>query len=57
MRSVEEGGRDKVMKNLVKEGEINTYGRDFSAREIDAVMTRFEEGVTMETGAAVISEV
>lgn len=57
MESVEEGREGKVIDDLIKKAIINTFGRYFSAREFDAVLTRFEEGVTMETGAAVLSEV
>ena len=57
MESVEEGRAGKVIDDLIKKSGINTFGRYFSAREFDAVLTRFEEGVTIETGSAVLSEV
>ena len=56
MESVEEGREGKVIDDLIKKAVINTFGRYFSAREFDAVLTRFEEGVIMETGAEVLSE-
>ncbi|HBD83983.1 MAG TPA: magnesium chelatase, partial [Dehalococcoidia bacterium] len=45
MESVEEGREGKVIDELIKKAVINTFGRYFSAREFDAVLTRFEEGV------------
>ncbi|MDP6452352.1 MAG: sigma 54-interacting transcriptional regulator [SAR202 cluster bacterium] len=56
MESVEEGREGKVIDDLIKKAVINTFGRYFSAREFDAVLTRFEEGVIMETGTEVLSE-
>ena len=55
MESVEEGREFKVVDGLVKKAIQNTFGRYFSAREFDAVLMRFEEGLTMETGSDVPS--
>ncbi len=55
MESVEEGREFKVVDGLVKKAVQNTFGRYFSAREFDAVLTRFDEGLTVETGSDVPS--
>ncbi len=56
MESVEEGREFKVVDGLVKKAVQNTFGRYFSPREFSAVLTRFEEGLAMETGANVPSD-
>lgn len=56
MESVEEGREGKVIDDLIKKAVINTFGRYFSAREFDAVLTRFEEGLVVETGSEILSE-
>ena len=56
MESAEEGREFKVVDSLVKKAVQNTFGRYFSVREFDAVLMRFEEGLTIETGSDVPSE-
>ena len=56
MESVEEGREFKVVDGLVKKAVQNTFGRYFSPREFDAVLTRFEEGLSVETGSDVSSD-
>jgi len=56
MESVEEGREGKVIDDLIKKAVLNTFGRYFSAREFEDVLTRFEEGVMIETGTEVPSE-
>ena len=55
MESVEEGREFKVVDGLVKKAVQNTFGRYYSPREFSAVLTRFEEGLAIETGAGVPS--
>ena len=55
MESVEEGREFKVVDGLVKKAVQNTFGRYFSPREFSAVLTRFEEGLAIETGTDVSS--
>ena len=50
MESVEEGREFKVVDGLVKKAVQNTFSRYFSPREFDAVLMRFEEGLTVEAG-------
>ncbi len=56
MESAEEGREFKVVDSLVKKAVQNTFGRYFSVREFDAVLMRFDEGLTVETGSDVPSE-
>ena len=56
MESVEEGREFKVVDGLVKKAVQNTFGRYFSPREFGAVLTRFEEGLEIQTGANVPSD-
>ena len=55
MESVEEGREFKVVDGLVKKAVQNTFGRYYSPREFGAVLTRFEEGLAIETGTDVSS--
>ena len=55
MESVEEGREFKVVDGLVKKAALNVFGRHFSPREFEAVLTRFEEGLTVEAGTDVPS--
>ena len=55
MESVEEGREFKVVDGLVKKAALNAFGRYFSPREFEAVLTRFEEGLTIEAGTDVPS--
>ncbi len=56
MESVEEGREFKVVDGLVKKAVQNTFGRYYSPREFSAVLTRFEEGLEIQTGAGVPSD-
>ena len=55
MESVEEGREFKVVDDLVKKAALNVFGRYYSPREFGAVLTRFEEGLTVEVGTDVPS--
>ena len=55
MESVEEGREFKVVDGLVKKAVQNIFARYFSPREFDAVLMRFEEGLTVEAGTDVPS--
>ena len=55
MESVEEGREFKVVDDLVKKAALNVFGRYYSPREFGAVLTRFEEGLTVEAGTDVPS--
>ena len=55
MESVEEGREFKVVDGLVKKAVQNMFSHYFSSREFDAVLTRFDEGLTVETGTDIPS--
>ena len=55
MESVEEGREFKVVDGLVKKAVQNMFSHYFTARDFDAVLTRFDEGLTVETGTDVPS--
>ena len=56
MESVEEGREYKVIDELIRKAVVSTFGRYYSPREFDALLTRFEEGLVVETGSTVQSE-
>ena len=55
MESVEEGREFKVVDGLVKKAVQNMFSHYFTARDFDAVLTRFDEGLTVETGTDIPS--
>ena len=55
MESVEEGREFKVVDSLVKKAVQNMFSRYFTPRDFDAVLTRFDEGLTVETGTDIPS--
>ena len=55
MESVEEGREFKVVDDLVRKAALNVFGRYYGAREFGAVLTRFEEGLTVEAGTDIPS--
>ena len=56
MESVEEGREFKVVDGLIKKAIQNMFSRYFAARDFEAVITRFEEGLTIATGTDVPSQ-
>ena len=56
MESVEEGREYKVIDELIRKAVVSTFGRYYSPREFEALLTRFEEGLVVETGSTVQSE-
>ena len=55
MESVEEGREFKVVDGLVKKAIQNMFSRYYTARDFEAVLTRFQEGLTVETGTDIPS--
>jgi magnesium chelatase subunit I len=55
MESVEEGREFKVVDGLVKKAVQNMFSRYFTPRDFDAVLTRFDEGLSIETGTDIPS--
>ena len=56
MESVEEGREFKVVDGLVRKAVQNLFSRYFTAREFEAVLTRFDEGLTIEAGTDIPSQ-
>ena len=55
LESVEEGREAKVVHDLVKKAIANVFGRYYSATEFDELISRFEEGLVVETGSDIPS--
>ena len=56
MESVEEGREFKVVDGLVKKAVQNMFSRYYTARDFEAVLTRFDEGLTIEAGTDIPSQ-
>ncbi len=56
MESVEEGREFKVVDGLVRKAVQNMFSRYYTARDFEAVLTRFDEGLTMEAGTDIPSQ-
>ena len=56
MESVEEGREFKVVDGLVKKAVQNMFSHYFTARDFEAVLTRFDEGLTIEAGTDIPSQ-
>lgn len=55
LESVEEGREAKVVDDLIKKAVLNVFGRYYSPREFEAVLSPFNEGLILETGSDVPS--
>jgi magnesium chelatase subunit I len=55
LETVEEGREARIIEDLLKKATLNVFGRRFSVRDFDALIQRFEEGLTVETGSEVPS--
>jgi magnesium chelatase subunit I len=56
LESVEEGREGRVLEDITKRAVLNVFERYFSNREFESVVLRFDEGLTIETGADVRSK-
>ena len=56
MESVEEGREFKVVDGLVKKAVQNMFSRYYTARDFEAVLTRFDEGLTIQAGTEIPSK-
>lgn len=56
MESVEEGREFKVVDGLVKKAVQNMFSRYYTARDFEAVLTRFDEGLTIQAGTDIPSQ-
>ena len=56
MESVEDGREGRLLDDLTKRAVLNVFDRYFSARELELLVRRFDEGLTIETGSSVRSK-
>jgi len=50
LESVEEGREGRIIEDLLRRAVLNTFGRYFHVREFDALVHRFDEGLTVDVG-------
>ena len=50
LETAEEGREGKVIEELTKKAILNTFGRYFNVREFEALLKAFDEGLIVETG-------
>ena len=50
MESVEDGREAKIVDDLTKRAVVNVFDRYFSVRELEPLVQRFDEGITIEAG-------
>ncbi|MSQ12528.1 MAG: magnesium chelatase [Dehalococcoidia bacterium] len=55
METVEEGRETRIIDELLKKAVLNVFGRYFTVRDFDALIQRFDEGLTVEIGTDVPS--
>ena len=48
MESVEEGREGRVLEELVKKACLNTFGRYFNGQELEELITRFDQGLSID---------
>ena len=55
LERVEEGREVKVVDDLIKKSVMNVFGRYFSAKEFDDLVTDFDQGLVVEAGSTTTS--
>lgn len=55
MESVEEGREPKMVDDLTRKAVLNIFGRYFNPRDFDALVEKFNAGLTFETGSEIPS--
>lgn len=50
LESVEEGREPRIIEELTKRAVLNTFNTHFSVNEFDAIIRRFGEGLSIDTG-------
>ncbi len=56
LESVEEGREPRIIEDLTKRAVLNTFNNHFSVNEFDAIIRRFDEGLSIDTGDMVPSK-
>ncbi|MBI4236351.1 MAG: magnesium chelatase, partial [Chloroflexi bacterium] len=50
LESVEEGREPRIIEDLSKRAILNTFNHYFNVHELDELVRRFDEGLTVDTG-------
>ncbi len=56
LESVEEGREPRIIEELTKRAVLNTFNSHFSVNEFDAIIRRFDEGLSIDTGDMIPSK-
>ncbi len=56
LESVEEGREPRIIEDLTKRAVLNTFNNHFSVNEFDAIIRRFDEGLSIDTGDMIPSK-
>ena len=56
LESVEEGREPRIIEELTKRAVLNTFNNYFSTNEFDAIIRRFDEGLSIDTGDMIPSK-
>ncbi len=56
LESVEEGREPRIIEDLTKRAVLNTFNNHFSTNEFDAIIRRFDEGLSIDTGDMIPSK-
>jgi len=56
LESVEEGREPRIIEELTKRAVLNVFNSHFSVNEFDAIIRRFDEGLSIDTGDMVPSK-
>ena len=56
LESVEEGREPRIIEDLTKRAVLNTFNNHFSVNDFDAVIRRFDEGLSIDTGDMIPSK-
>ena len=56
LESVEEGREPRIIEDLTKRAVLNTFNSHFSVNEFDAIIRRFDEGLSIDTGDMIPSK-
>ena len=56
LESVEEGREPRIIEDLTKRAVLNTFNNHFSTNEFDAIIRRFDEGLSIDTGDMIASK-
>ncbi len=55
LESFEEGRESRIIEDISKKAVLNVFGRFFNVRDLEPLVSKFEEGLEMETGTDIPS--